>query len=237
MKKLNIIYEDGDVIVINKPTGLTVHPKTQKDNQETLVNLILKYYPQLKKVGDNALRPGIVHRLDKETSGLMVIAKNQKTFNYLKKQFKNRKVEKKYLALVIGQLKSKTGEIKTKLGKYKTKQVIENKRRTKIKEFKEAVSKYRVKKEFLNYSLLEVMPKTGRTHQIRVHLASIGHPIVGDKIYGFKNRPVPKNLKRQFLHAAYLKFSPQSGKILAFKCDLPKDLKEVLNKLKHGNQN
>jgi len=242
--KLDIIYEDDDVIAVNKPAGLTVHPKDSKDTQETLVSLLLKHYPPLQNIGDDPLRPGIVHRLDKDTSGIMAIAKNQNAFDYLKKQFQNREIEKKYLALIVGRLKNKVGLIEEELGRYGAKQRTKV-RDTKIKEFRGAITGYRVLEEYLpsqslrkqnlggrDFSLVEAMPKTGRTHQIRVHFASTGHPIAGDKIYGFKNQPLPKGLTRQFLHAAYLKFSPKPGKVLAVRCDLPKDLKLVLKQLK-----
>lgn len=234
---LNIVYEDGDVIVVNKPAGLVVHPEDENDRQETLAGLLLKRYPALKNVGDPArdsLRPGIVHRLDKETSGLMVVAKNQETFEYLKKQFQNRLVEKKYLVLVIGHLKNKRGVIEKELGRYGIKQRVKIPK-TKIDEFKKAITEYGALKEYQDFSLVEAMPRTGRMHQIRVHFAALGHPVAGDKLYGFKKQPVPPGLNRQFLHASYLQFSPKPGKILAFRCDLPQDLKIVLRKLKIKN--
>lgn len=231
--KLDIIYEDDDVMAINKPAGLTVHPKDAKDTQKTLVDLLLKHYPPLGDIGDDGLRPGIVHRLDKDTSGLMVVAKNKRTFEFLKKQFQDREIEKKYLVLAIGHLKERQGVIETELGRYGMKQRVQVKnQKSKVKNFKLAVTEYKVLREYENFSLVEAKPKTGRMHQIRVHFASLGHPIAGDKIYGFKNQPTPQGLNRQFLHAAYLKFSPKEGKILAFRCDLPLDLKKVLKSLK-----
>jgi 23S rRNA pseudouridine1911/1915/1917 synthase len=226
--KLKIVYEDKDVIIIDKPAGLTVHPVKSKQN-DTLVNGLIAYYPAIKNVGDDFLRPGIVHRLDKDTSGLMIIAKNNRTFEYLKKQFQEKKIEKKYLALVNGKVKDKKGIITkaislSKKDRRKRSVLLDDKA-------KKAWTEYRVLKSFQEYTLLEVIPKTGRTHQIRVHLASIGHPIAGDKQYKFKRQPCPTNLSRQFLHAYYLKLQLPNGKMIEFKSELPEDLKEVLNKL------
>lgn len=226
---LDIIYEDGDVIVLNKPAGLTVHRKNAQDRQKTLADLLLECYPALGNASD-PLRPGIVHRLDKDTSGLMVVAKNQDAFEYLKRQFQNREVEKKYLTLIVGHLKNKRGQISGELGRYGIKQRVKIPK-TKVKEFKNAMTEYKVLEEYENFSLVEARPKTGRMHQIRVHFASAGHPVAGDKIYGFKNQPTAEGLNRQFLHAFYLKFSPKPGKVLAFRCDLPKELKEILKKI------
>jgi len=253
--KLNIIYEDKDIIAIDKPAGLTVHP-TKKHEQNTLVNALLAYYPPLKGVGDEPeLRPGIVHRLDKDTSGLMVIAKNNEAFHWLKKQFSERKVEKKYTALVIGKLKAKEGIISKALSRAKGSIKWTIVPRIDVKE---AITYYRVLEIFpslchpkpqakdlmkskkilrsaqnnrLFYTLLEAQPKTGRTHQIRVHLASIGHPIAGDKLYCFKRQEPPEGLKRQFLHASYLKLSLLDGKIVELRSELPEDLKEIINAL------
>jgi 23S rRNA pseudouridine1911/1915/1917 synthase len=226
--KLKIVFEDDDVVVIDKPADLTVHP-IKPEQDDTLVNGLLTYYPEIEKVGDDSLRPGIVHRLDKDTSGLIMVAKNNSAFEYLKKQFQQRKVIKKYLALVIGKVKDKKGTITKAISlsrkdRKKRSALLDNKS-------KPAWTEYLVIKIFKDYSLLEVYPKTGRTHQIRVHLASIGHPIAGDKQYKFKRQPCPENLSRQFLHAAYLKFQLPSGKIMEFKSELPKDLKENLEKL------
>jgi len=229
MLKLNIVYEDKNILVINKPAGLIVHPKNKNDKEETLTDLLLKYYSPIKNVGDSPLRPGIVHRLDKNTSGLMVVAKNQKIFEYIKNQFKNRILEKKYFALVKGTVKNKKGIIATKLGKYRGKQTIRIKNQeSRIKNFKEAVTEYKVIKRYKDYTLLEVSPKTGRTHQIRVHLASIGHPIICDKLYGGRKTVCPNNLNRHFLHAFSLKFNLPNGKIYKFESEMPEDLNRSL---------
>ncbi len=231
--ELNIIYEDKNIIAIDKPAGLAVHP-TRKHEQNTLVNALLAYYPPLKDVGDEiALRPGIVHRLDKDTSGLMIIAKNNEAFNWLKKQFAERKVEKKYSALVIGKLKDKQGIISKALSRAKGSIKWAVVPRSDVKE---ATTFYKAIKEFNDYTLLEAQPKTGRTHQIRVHLASIGHPIAGDKLYCFKRQSLPEGLKRQFLHASYLKLSLLDGKILELRSEPPGELTEILKRLTESDK-
>jgi len=210
--KIPIIYENNDIIVVDKPANLLVHPV--KDEKNTLID----YFPKAK----------LVHRLDKDTSGLLLLAKNEKTFNWLKSQFKNRKIKKKYLALVVGKLKDKKGII--------TKTISRSKKRggsqttAPIGKRKQAITRYKILKEFPNYTFLEVVPETGRTHQIRVHLASIGHPIVGDEKYKFKRQKTLEGLKRQFLHASYLQFR-MSNKIMKFELKLPNDLKLVLENL------
>jgi len=210
--KIPIIYEDNDLIVIDKPTNLLVHPV--KDEKNTLID----YFPKAK----------LVHRLDKDTSGLLLLAKNEKTFNWLKSQFKNRKIKKKYLALVVGKLKDKKGII--------TKTISRSKKRggsqttAPIGKRKQAITRYKVLKEFPNYTFLEVVPETGRTHQIRIHLASIGHPITGDEKYKFKRQRTLEGLKRQFLHASYLQFR-MPNKIMKFELKLPNDLKLILENL------
>jgi len=213
------------MLVIDKPAGLVVHP-INPEQDDTLVNGLIARYPEIKKVGDDALRPGIVHRLDKDTSGLMVVAKNNSAFECLKKQFQQRKVEKKYLALVMGKVKDKKGIITKAISLSKK----DHRKRSALLDdkAKKAWTEYQVLKSFKDYTLLEVKPKTGRTHQIRVHLASIGHPIAGDKQYKFKRQPWPENLNRQFLHATYLKFQLPDGKMMEFKSELPKDLEEVI---------
>ncbi len=225
---LNIVYEDKDVVVINKPAGLIVHA-AREGQKNTLVDQLLNYFPAIKNVGDDSLRPGIVHRLDKDTSGLMVIAKNQKTFEFLKEQFTERKVDKKYLALVHGKVKDDKGVI-TKSISFSRKN---HKKRSALLDSrsKKAWTEYKVLKRFDNYTLLEVQIKTGRTHQIRVHLASIGYPVVGDQQYKFKRQITPAKLNRQFLHAFYLKFKLPGGKIRKFESDLPAELKKVLQEL------
>jgi 23S rRNA pseudouridine1911/1915/1917 synthase len=230
--KLRIIHQDKNIIVVEKPAGISVHPASKNDEKNTLVNGLIAKFPEIIGVGDNLpesnLRPGIVHRLDKETSGVIVIARNQKAFDQLKNLFKNREVEKKYLALVLGKMPNKKGVIEKPLAKssdYK-KQVIANRRtRTKIKN---AITEYTVLREFRDCSLLEISPKTGRTHQIRIHLASVGHPVVGDKLY--KSQEVSNLFPRHLLHASEISFS-LFGKKHSYKSPIPKDFKEFLAQL------
>lgn len=230
---LDIVYEDEDIVVVNKPAGLLVHP-TLSQRRHTLVNALLARYPEISKVGENPLRPGIVHRLDKDTSGLLIAARNQKAFYFLKNQFLARSVVKKYFALVKGAPKEKEGVIRYAIRPSKSNRLkkvavkesrLDNKRSTRIAE-----TAYKIRKIIGGkFSLLEVSPKTGRTHQIRVHLAAIGHPIVGDSLYGGEGNSV--SLKRQFLHAYYLKFITPSGAPLALEIDLPPDLQKIIDDL------
>lgn len=242
---LKIVYEDNDIIVVDKPAGLLTHP-TLKEYRHTLVNALLSRYSEIISVGESPMRPGIVHRLDKDTSGLLIIAKNQDAFYFIKEQFLNRTVIKKYLALVEGIPKSREGIIEYairpskhyRLKKIAIKTTCQSYDRiidkliteeSASKSIRAAKTYYKIRKVFGDkFALLEVEPKTGRTHQIRVHLASIGHPIVGDKMYGAKIR-LPKN--RHFLHAYYLKFILHSGSPIALETDLPDDLKNALAQL------
>ena len=203
--KIEIIFEDKNIIVINKPAGLQAHPGSRNE-KDTLVNGLLHKFPEIRSVGEDLLRPGIVHRLDKDTSGVMVIARNQKTFEELKRKFKDREVEKKYVALVYGHIIPKVGVIEKPIARASTykKQVIAGKKtETRIRG---AITEYRVLKSVGDFDLVEARPKTGRMHQIRVHLFSIGHPIVGDKLYKIKKCLSVPSVKRQLLHAKELNF-------------------------------
>ncbi|MCX6766982.1 MAG: RNA pseudouridine synthase [Candidatus Moranbacteria bacterium] len=240
---IKIIFENKDIIVVDKPAGISVHAGVGT-SEKTLVDFLLVKFPEIKDVGDALprtfrkadgarepeIRPGIVHRLDKDTSGVMVVARNQKTFEYLKNLFKNRRVEKKYLALVHGKLKAKVGQVEGEMGRSKKdfrKQALV---RGKISVRKErySLTHFKVKCEFEKNTLLEVSPKTGRMHQIRVHLHSIGHPIVGDKKYTFKeykNIPTP----RMFLHAASIRFIGPDDKKYFFESEPPEEFKKYLD--------
>lgn len=235
---LNIVYEDLNIIVVNKPAGLAAHRGIK--TKSTLVDLIIKHYPQIKDVGDDATRPGIVHRLDKDTSGLMVIAKNNETFYSIKKQFTERKVEKRYIVLARGRVKDEKGIIISDIGRFRDKQIIKN-LKLKIEDqnlnFKEAITEYKVLKRFKDYTLCEARPKTGRMHQIRVHFKSIGHPVAGDKKYAFRRQGDIIKFPRQFLHASYLRFSLPRGGIMAFEADLPGDLSVPLRLLENYHDN
>jgi len=236
---LNVIFENEDLLVIDKPAPLLVFSKT-KTKEKTLANLLLEKNPFFGQVGEPP-RYGIVHRLDKETSGIVLAAKNQKTLEFLQKEFKEKRATKKYLALVAGRVQTKEGKIETliardpKNGK-KRKAFLLFSPDAKKQGKRLAQTYYRVLKLFSEgknyYTLLEIVPKTGRTHQIRVHLAFLGHPIAGDKLYAFKNQPCPKDLNRQFLHAGYLKINFPDGKTKEFESKLSRDLENILNNLK-----
>jgi len=216
---LNIVYEDDDLLVVNKPAGLTVHP-TPGHPGHTLVNALLAHFPHLADIGDR-LRPGIVHRLDKDTSGLMLVAKNSDAQANLIGQFKSHSVTKAYMALVKGRLTPETGVIEANIGR----DPRHRQRMAVVEGGREASTEYQVIKYIGDYTLLEVRLRTGRTHQIRVHLGAIGFPVVGDKIYGVK----APFLSRQFLHACRLGFSlPSSGEYIEFKSELPEDLEQAL---------
>jgi len=217
---LSIVYEDDDIIVVDKQAGLTTHP-APGHTSHTLVNALLAYYPRLRYFGDTA-RPGIVHRLDKETSGLTIVAKNSEAQQNLINQFKTRIVSKGYYALVKGKLTPLRGAIDAPLGR----DPYNRKRMAVVQGTREARTDYKVLEYIGNYTFLDVSPKTGRTHQIRVHFSAIGYPLVGDKVYGLK---VPF-LNRQFLHAYRLQFIlPSCGEHVDFKSELPSDLKAALD--------
>lgn len=222
---LEVLYEDKDIVVINKPAGLVVHPSNTR-KLGTLANALLFRYPEIRGVGEDVLRPGIVHRLDKDTSGVMVIAKHNQAFVYLKNIFKKREVEKRYLALVKGHLASPEGVINLKISRSKS---LPTKQVTHETQGRDAITYYKVVKRFRDYDLVEAFPKTGRMHQIRVHFHAIGHPVVGDSKYGRKNYFL--GLSRHFLHSYFLKFKLPNGKIKEFKADLPDDLQKALKTL------
>jgi len=216
---LNIVYEDDDLLVVDKPAGLTVHPAPGHPSH-TLVNAILAHYPNLSGIGSPG-RPGIVHRLDKDTSGLMVVAKNDAAQQNISAQIKARSVTKRYLVLVMGHLSPDRGIIEASIGR----DPGNRKRMAVVSGGREARTHYRVIKYMDNYTLLEVSPETGRTHQIRVHLAAIGYPVVGDEVYGTRS-PI---LRRQFLHAHHLGFRlPSTGEQIELSSELPPDLEEAL---------
>jgi len=201
---MNVIYEDENIKVVDKPAGVN------SDDFEKRV-----------------------HRLDKDTSGILLIAKNNETLDFLQKQFKEKKVKKKYIALVVGHLKSEKSEVETLIGRAP-------KDRRKQKAFlpqgpeaagkRQAKTTFRVLQRFENYDLIEAEPQTGRKHQIRAQLTYLGHPIAGDKLYGFKGQICPKGLSRQFLHSSFLKIALPNGETKEFTSELPKDLKLCLPK-------
>lgn len=222
--------ETTNYIVIEKPSGLLVHP-TDRGEKNTLITWLVKKYPRVKKVGDDPLRPGLVQRLDREVSGLMVIALNKTFFENLKKQFGERTVLKEYFCLVHGRVLNDQGEIKTSLARDKKSGLV---KAYPNGEGAEAHTIYEVETRYSNYTLLRVQIKTGRTHQIRAHLYSIGHSVVGDKLYQTKDIRKKKKQPdlRIFLHAHLLKFIGPDGKSVRTSSPLPKELKNFLKDLK-----
>lgn len=221
---LDIVYEDSDIIVVNKQKGLVVHPGNGNPNG-TLVNAIMAHCKDLSGIGGE-LRPGIVHRIDKDTSGLLIIAKNDFSHLNLVEQIKNHEVKKTYLALVRGRIKEQEATIDMPIAR-------DEKNRIKMavdKSGKSAITHFKVLKKYENYTFLEVNIETGRTHQIRVHLSKIGFPIVGDEVYS--NGKNPFGVHGQMLHSYRLEFKhPRTGEILKLEAELPKYFKEVLEKL------
>jgi len=231
--ELKVIYEDNNLLVVDKPAGVVVFPE-KEINEKTLIDYLLDKFPYLKNTGKPP-RYGIVHRLDKDTSGILLVAKNDKTLEFLQKQFLDGKVIKKYITLAIGNLKTEKGTIETLIGrspKDRRKQKIYLPYEPDSQGKRKAITKYKVLQRFKDYTLVEVRPQQGRKHQIRCHFSYLGHPIAGDKMYGFKNQPCPEGLSRQFLHASYIKIQLPNEKIKEFHSDLPKDLSEVLENLK-----
>jgi 23S rRNA pseudouridine1911/1915/1917 synthase len=223
---LAVVYEDADVLIIDKPAGLVVHPAPGHASG-TVVNAVLAHSPEMASMGADAERPGIVHRLDKDTSGLLVIAKNAQALRFLSSQFKERTTHKTYLALVYGHLSPAHGEIVAPLGRdqrYRQRMAV-------VAGGREARTGYSVQQYLADYTLVEVTLYTGRTHQIRVHFASIGHAVAGDHIYGPQHTPAGLGLSRQFLHAAGLRLRLLSGEEREFSSPLPADLRAVLDHL------
>jgi 23S rRNA pseudouridine1911/1915/1917 synthase len=224
---LDIIFENADLIVVNKPAGMVVHPATGHSTG-TLVHAALAHAPDLMVIGGER-RPGVVHRLDKDTSGLILLAKNDQAHRFLQDQFRLRKTEKTYLALVDGKPPTPVGRIEAPVGRDSVHRKLMTV--TGIKKGREAVSEYRTLETFKEHTLLEVHPLTGRTHQIRVHLKFLGCPVTGDTVYGHRNATIP--LKRQFLHAARLTILLPGEKVRrTFEAPLPVDLEQSLQMLR-----
>ena len=235
---LAILFEDASIIVIDKPPGMVVHPAAGNPSG-TLVNALLYHCKDLGGI-NGVLRPGIVHRLDKDTSGVMVIAKEDEAYHQLIKQFKNRTVEKIYLAIAYGPFGEEEGMIDSPIGRHPS----ERKRMSiRTQKARVAVTGWKVLERFDGFTLLQVRPRTGRTHQIRVHLSSIGHPLLGDAVYGRRGRPGTAHdpvlkgclikINRQALHAHRLGFChPRTGENIQFVSPIPRDMKEVLECLR-----
>lgn len=233
--RYRLVFRHPDFLVVEKPAGLVVHPKENRpgevpDFSNTLAGQLLEDFPSIGSVGEKAFRPGIVHRLDKETSGLMVVALNQTSFQFFKQAFSQRKMEKKYWALAWGEPKKESGEIRSLIGRshnHPDRQAAVFSP-AKAGNVKAAASFFQVLKKQSGMSLWEVAPQTGRKHQIRVHLHLMGHPVVGDKKYQTKTLK-KKNVLfgRHFLHAFFLRFVFSDGKEYSFKSDWPPDFQAV----------
>ena len=233
---IKVLYENADVLIIEKPAGLVVHPAPGYKGV-TLAEGLLHKYKDIQTVGDEEIRPGIVHRLDKDTSGVMLVAKSQKAFEYLKDAFAARRIRKEYITLVHGSVPSRHGFINTPIGRHPT----DFRKMTALrpKEPKEAITEYNVLGHYQaaapgvdEYTLIRVKLHTGRTHQIRVHFSSLGFPIAGDSLYGKAGLP---ELKRQFLHAEKIEVQLPDGTWIEAESKLPEDLQNVLNNLKKLN--
>ncbi|MEK7580300.1 MAG: RluA family pseudouridine synthase [Patescibacteria group bacterium] len=243
---LDVIFEHKGFLIINKPAGILVHPVKSreagipitsglfnraspvfaKDVADTLVSALIARYPEIKSIGESS-RPGIVHRLDQKVSGLMVIARNQDYYQYFLKIFSEHQIIKKYYALIHGQLKERCGDIKLGIGRTKRGKIIATQYAQKVKDYKAAITKYEVIKIFKKYSFVEIETLTGRTNQIRAHFKAIGHPLVGDELYGGRKA----GLERIFLHAFYLNFVDLDSVAREFVSPLPEELDIFLNKL------
>ena len=230
--RLDIVFEDSDLLVINKPRGMVVHP-APGHAQGTLVNALLSHCRDLSGIG-GVMRPGIVHRLDKDTSGLLIVAKNDFTHRSLSAQLKARKLHREYIALVFGHIKPEIGRIEAPIGRHPR----HRKKMAVISGGRAAVTRYRVIKYFKHYSLLKLKLETGRTHQIRVHLAHLGYPVVGDPTYtkGKTNDLPPELAGPQALHARLISFThPRSGENLEFSVPLPEAFKKTLIWMKNSS--
>jgi len=234
---LSLLHEDDDIVVISKPAGMVVHPAPGHFSG-TLVNAILYHCPKLEGIGGK-IRPGIVHRLDKDTSGILVVAKTAAAQVHLAAQFKDRSLQKTYLALVSGRMKTSSGIIDLPIGRHP---VDRKKMSVLSKRNRDARTLWRVKELFDAASFLEVEIKTGRTHQIRVHCAAIKHPIVGDVVYGYRNSgahlpSILKTVTRQMLHAWRMAFThPATGEKIQLESPIPEDMLRVLNGLRMKKQ-
>ncbi len=232
---VQIVYEDDVLLVVDKAAGMVVHPGAG-NRTGTLANALVHHFQVISRAG--TIRPGIVHRLDKDTSGLMVVAKNDQAHEFLADQFKAREVEKRYLALVHGHLEEKEGTVDVPLGRDPR---ARTRMSTRARRSRSALTRYQVIRYYTNFTYVQVSPLTGRTHQIRVHFQHLGHPVVGDETYGKKassNLKDPaqaqavRNLERHFLHAAFLAFlHPESKERVSFERTLPEELAQFLSAL------
>jgi len=238
MKKVKILFEDKDILAIDKPSGIFVH-FDGRSKEKTISDWFLRNYPKVKNVGESIFvdgkeikKPGIVHRLDKETSGVLLLAKNQKAFEFLKGQFKNREVKKVYNAVVSGWVKNDRGVVNKPIGR----SPVDFRRRLAGRgargELREAITEYKVLKRFKDkkgnkFTFLEIKPKTGRTHQIRVHMKFLNHPVVCDSLYNPKGF-CPKGLNRLTLHAKSIEFKNLKDKVFKIESKLPKEIEIMI---------
>ena len=247
MKKIKILYEDSNVLAIDKPSGISVHgdgrtknPSTSLRTEKTVADWVLENYPKMKNVGEpmgDIPRPGIVHRLDRDTSGVLLLAKNQKTHQFLKEQFQNRTIKKTYLAIVAGWFKDEHGVINKPIGRspsdFRRWLCGRGARGT----LREAITEYKVLERFEisknKYTYIEVKPKTGRTHQIRVHMKFLNHPVICDSLYN-PSGPCPKEISRMMLHAKSIEFNLPAqtgdikGKTIKVESPVPIEFKKII---------
>ena len=228
---LDIVYEDEDIVVINKPCGMVVHPAPGNESG-TLVNALLYHCGSTLSGINGVIRPGIVHRIDKDTSGLLVVAKNDEAHLFLSSLLKDHGIKRTYYAIIIGHMKEQSGTINAPIARHP----VDRKKMAVVQGGREAITHYEVIKEFNGYSLLKLNLETGRTHQIRVHLSYKGHPIVGDTVYGGGSTPFERANKAlldgQMLHATQLSFPhPKTREIVSFECDFRESFKELLKRL------
>ncbi|TSC77940.1 MAG: 23S rRNA pseudouridine synthase [Parcubacteria group bacterium Gr01-1014_24] len=231
--KIKILYEDPNILVIDKPSGISVHADG-RSKEKTITNWVLKNYPKMENVGEpigEVKRSGIVHRLDKETSGVLILAKNKKAHQFLKKQFINREVKKIYHCVVSGFVKNDHGVINKPIGRSPKDFRRHLAGRGARGALREAITEYKVLKRFINkkekFTYLEIKPKTGRTHQIRVHMKFLNHPVVCDSLYS-PGKPCPKGIKRLALHAKSIEFKNLNGKNIKLESSLPLEFKKVI---------
>jgi len=225
---IDVIYEDDNIIVVNKARGMVVHPAAGHQDG-TLVNALLYYSEEIEQAPETADRPGIVHRLDKGTSGIIIAAKDYKTHQKLVEMFRLRQVKKEYIAVVYGRLKNREGIINLPIGRHPK----DRKKMAVVAGGKSAVTKWKIKKAYKDYTVLLVYPETGRTHQIRVHLQYIGHPVVGDPDYAVGKTP-PYPISGQALHSARLTLQhPVTGEMLDLTAPLPQDMEDLIREIEH----
>lgn len=236
--KIKILYEDANILAIEKPSGIAVHPDG-KSKAKTITDWAVKNYPKMKNVGEpegGMGRPGVVHRLDRDTSGVLLLAKNQKAHAFLKSQFQNREVKKIYVAIVSGNMKNDRGVINKPIGRSPKDFRRYSAGRGARGEMREAITQYRVLDRFEDqkknkFTYVEVHPKTGRTHQIRVHMKYMNHPVICDELYN-PDAPHPKGIKRMALHAKFIEFKDLKGNTVKVESKIPKEFEKVVKSTK-----